>query len=546
MNKKVVVGLNIGHDGGAAIIVDGKIVCSISEERLNRKRYSHGYLNSFFYCLSASSIKIQDISLIVFSSYGESLPGNYQGELKSLGLSSSKFITVDHHFSHAYSSFFLSPFDEALVVVMDGQGNNHDTESYYIAEDQKVVKIGGNSPKRNPAKGIGRTYEAFTNFLGWTDQDAGKTMGLAAYGDCSRIKADLFKLNKSLEVIGALDYKYEKGVIEFLKKYKVNFGLPYSKGQTKEAAIAAAYIQSMTEAVIIELITKLVIKTGKKKLCLSGGVALNCNTNAKLVEKNIVEDIFILPASSDRGQSLGNALYGFQKLTGYIPKNPLRNDYFGRVYSDEEILAALQRKHNSFVKKVVPRQEIVYQKQKNIAKTTASLLKDRKIVGWFQGGSELGPRALGHRSILCDPRDEQMKNILNSRVKHRESFRPFAPSCLQEKTDQYFNFTRGSPYMLFSVPVLLGKRSVIPAVTHKDNTARLQTVNKKDNGIFYDVINEFYGQTGVPVVLNTSFNNQEPIVETPGDAVTTFLSTGIDFLAIGDYLVYKNQSITGR
>lgn len=541
MSKKVVVGLNVGHDGGAAILVDGKIICAISEERLNRKRYSQGYLNSFFYCLSTSNLRIQDISLIVFSSYGESLPANYQGELKSLGLSTSKFATLDHHLSHAYGSFFLSPFDEALVVVMDGQGNNNDTESYYIAEGQKIVKVGGNSPKRDPARGIGRTYEAFTNFLGWIDQDAGKTMGLAAYGDSSNIKVDLFKLSKNLEVRGALEYKYEKGVIEFMKKYKVNFGLPYSKGQTKEATIAASYIQSMTETIIIELITKLVMRTGKKKLCLSGGVALNCSVNAKLVEKAIVEDIFILPASSDRGQPIGNALYGFQKLTGYIPKNSLKNDYFGRIYSEEQILAALQRKHSSFPKKVVPRQEIIYQKQKNIAKTTASLLKERKIVGWFQGGSELGPRALGHRSILCDSRYEQIKDILNNRVKHRESFRPFAPSCLQEKTNWYFDFAKKSPYMLYSVPVLSEKKAIISAVVHKNNTARLQTVSKTDNGIFYDVINEFYKQTGVPVILSTSFNNQEPIVETPGDAIATFLSTDIDFLAIGDYLVYKKS-----
>lgn len=179
--KNIIVGINIGHDGGTAIIIDGKIKCAVSEERLNKQKYSSGYLNSFFYCLHALNIKIDEISLIVFSSYGDKLPYGYQGLLKYLNISSEKFISVDHHLSHAFGVYFLSPFNDALVVIMDGQGNDNNTESYYIAEGQKLEKIGGNSLNRNPAKGIGRTYEAFTNFLGWTDQEAGKTMGLILY-----------------------------------------------------------------------------------------------------------------------------------------------------------------------------------------------------------------------------------------------------------------------------------------------------------------------------------------------------------------------------
>lgn len=542
MSKRtVVVGLNIGHDGGAAIAIDGKIACAISEERLNRRRYSYGYLNSFFYCLSTAGIVIKDISLIVFSSYGESLPSHYQGELKRLGLPSSRFMTVNHHLSHAYGSFFLSPFDDALVVVMDGEGNNAETESYYIAEGQRIEKIGGNTSKRNPAKGIGRTYEAFTNFLGWTDQDAGKTMGLAAYGNSSRIKKDLFSINNSLEVIGALDYKYEKGVIDFMKMHKLPFGQPFGKGKNKESVIAASYAQRTTESVVIELITRLVEKTGKKKLCMSGGVALNCVINEKLIRKHIVDDIFILPASSDRGQPIGNALYGFQKLTGYLPKNSLRNDYFGKIYTEKDILSALNRNKRAFVIKNVPRKEIIYEKQKNISKTTSALLKEGKIIGWFQGESEFGPRALGHRSILCDSRKIEIKDKLNNRIKHREPFRPFAPSCLLGSSRDYFEFSKASPFMLFSPQVKQNMKSKIPAVTHIDGTARLQTVTKRENGIYHDLIDEFYKLTGVPIILNTSFNNQEPIVETPGDAVGTFLSTEIDYLAIGDYLAWKKR-----
>ncbi|MDP2683677.1 MAG: carbamoyltransferase C-terminal domain-containing protein [bacterium] len=536
--KQVVVGLNTGHDGGAAIIVDGDIIYSISEERLNRRRYSHGYLQSFFYCLNAANLTISDISLIVFSSYGKTLPTGYQGDLSGLGISSTKFIYVDHHLSHAYSSYFLSSFDEALVVILDGEGNDNCSESYYIGKGKKLKKIGGNNQKRSPAKGIGRTYESFTNFLGWTDQEAGKTMGLAAFANTTSIKTPLFTV-KDTKVSSLLEEKYEKGTIDFVQKYHLPFGKPYNRGMTKGSKLAAAYVQKQTEVAIIELIKQLVKKTKKTKLCLCGGVALNSSTNAKLIQEKIIEDIFILPAASDRGQALGNAIYGYHKLSGDMPKFKLQNDYFGKEYTKKEILDALQRKDSAHVKKKIPRKNIVFKKQKNIVKATAQLIANGKIIGWFQGGSELGPRALGHRSIICDPRSSAMKDILNKRVKHREKFRPFAPSCLAEYASEFFNWSIPSPYMLFVVPIKKEYVKTIPAVRHVDGTARLQTVTKKGNGIYYDLIKEFHKLTGIPIVLNTSFNDNEPIVETPGDAVATFLSTDIDFLAIGDYLAWK-------
>lgn len=537
-NKTVVVGVNEGHDGGAAIVIDGIVKCAISEERLNRKKHSPGYLNSFFYCLNALNLKIDNISLIVFSNYHKPLPNYYQGMLKCLGISRDKFITVDHHLSHAFGSYFLSPFNDALILIIDGQGNFNDTESYYIGEGQKIEKIGGNSQKRNLAKGIGRTYEAFTNFLGWIDQKAGKTMALAAYGDPSGFKAPLFTL-KDTEVIGALDYKYEKGVIEFAKKYSLDFGPPYTCGATQKSADVAAYIQKELEKILIELVNKLVRKTGKRKLCMAGGVALNCSTNIKLLQAGIVEDIFILPAASDRGQAIGNALYGFYKLEGCIPRNPLRNDYFGREYSEEEIVAVL-RKEKGYIEKHIPTQcGFQFEKQNDIAKTAAKLLIEGKIVGWFQGGSELGPRALGHRSILCDPRKIETKDKLNSKIKYRESFRPFAPSCLLDKSSEYFERDGSFPFMLFTLSTKPDKINQIPAVVHVDGTARIQTVTKEDNDIFYYLIKEFYELTRVPMVLNTSFNSQEPIIETPENALSTFLKTEMDYLAIGEYLVWK-------
>lgn len=537
-DKIIVVGVNEGHDGGAAIVIDGVVKCAISEERLNRKKYSPGYLNSFFYCLNTLNLKIDDISLIVFSNYHKPLPNHYQGMLKSLGIPQKKFITVDHHLSHAFGVYFLSPFDDALILVIDGQGNENDTESYYIGEGQKIEKIGGNSQTRNPAKGTGRTYEAFTNFLGWIDQEAGKTMALAAYGDPCAFKIPLFTL-KNTEIIGALDYKYEKGVIEFTKKYSLDFGPPYARGNTQKSANIAAYIQKELEKILIELVKELVRKTGKKKLCLAGGVALNCSVNAKLFQEDILEDIFVLPAASDKGQVIGNALYGFYKLEGYLPRNPLQNDYFGKEYSEEEIVAVLRRE-KGYIEKHIPTQcGFQFEKQKSIVKTVAKLLVEGKIVGWFQRGSELGPRVLGHRSILCDPRKIEIKDKLNLQIKHRESFRPFAPSCLLEKSSEYFKCVKPFPYMLFTVSTKSDRINQIPGVVHIDGTARIQTVTEKDNDIFYYLIKEFYELTGIPMILNTSFNSQEPIVETPENALSTFLKTEMDYLAIGNYLVKK-------
>lgn len=534
--RTVVVGLNMGHDGGAAIAIDGIIQCAVSEERLNCNRYSSGYLASFFYCLNALNLTVEDISLIVFSSYGKQLPQHYQNALRSLGIRREKFITVDHHLSHAFGAYFLSLFDDALVIVMDGQGNGNNTESYYIGSGQHIEKIGGNSSKRNPAKGIGRTYEAFTNFLGWTDQEAGKTMGLAAYGDSSSIHIPLFEL-KDVEVIGALDQKYERGVIEFVKRYSLDFGHPYSKGLTPQSHIVAAYVQSETEKIIVELISNLVKKTGKRRVCLAGGVALNCGVNAKLIKKSIVDDIFILPPSSDKGQCLGNALYGSHKLLGYLPRGLLYSDHLGRNYSEKEILADLY-KETGYHKKHLPTKKFTVKKPLSITKTVAKLLTEGKIIGWFQGKSELGPRALGHRSILCDPRKAKMKNLLN-KIKHREKFRPFAPSCLLEKVSDFFEFDRPSPYMLFAVPVKAKARQKIPAVVHVDNTSRIQTVTQETDSCFYALIKEFYILTDIPMLINTSFNDRSSIIETPADALSVFLATELDYLVIGDFLISK-------
>lgn len=542
MTKKSIIGINTGHDGGAAILVDGKIIAAIGEERLTRQKYTHGYLNAVSYCLNEAGLKINDVDHFVFSSYGKNLPKKFIGELEIFGVDPQKSLRVDHHLSHAYGSFCMSGFEESLVIVIDGQGNNTDTETYYLANSNGIKRIGGNDPKRSVAKGIGRTYEAVTNFLGWKDQNAGKTMGLSALGKLGRYKPTLFELD-DLTVKSKLEHKYEKGIVEFSKKFGLDFGPIYSLGKTKDGADLSAYLQNETEKIIVELVEKLIKKTGVKNVCLAGGVALNCGTNTALYQNPMIDNLFVLPASSDRGQCLGNALYGYHKLTGKLVKKRNYVDYLGKNYSDTEIRKALEKNHTSFVAKTIPTYEMVFEKKKNIAKEVAKLINKNKIVAWFQGRSEFGPRALGNRSLVCNPTTLQMKDLLNNKVKYRENFRPFAPSCLEEKASEYFQIKGKSPYMLLTVPVIKEKQSKIPAIVHVDGSARLQTVNRTDNKMYYDLINEFYKLSGVPVVLNTSFNNQEPIVETPGDAVNTFLSTNIDYLAIGNYLVKKRKII---
>jgi carbamoyltransferase len=341
-----------------------------------------------------------------------------------------------------------------------------------------------------------------------------------------------------IQIEGALDYEYEKGVMEFSKKYALGFGKPYQKGKTSNSRKAAAYVQRETEKIVLSLVDRLVKKTGKRKLCFAGGVALNCCVNGKLIQSGILDDIFIFPAASDRGQAVGNALYGFYKLKGYLPRKKLTNDYFGRSYTEKEIISALEKKRKS-IERSIPRKDFFFEKKRSIVKTAAKLISEGKTVGWFQGRSELGPRALGHRSILADPRRKGMIKMINEKIKHREWFRPFAPSCLSDKMSDYFKPNMESPFMLFTFDVKPEKKQEIPAVLHKDNTARVQTVTKKDNGIFYELIKEFYRLTRVPLLLNTSFNSQGPIIETPEDALSVYLKTGLDYCVIGDFLVWK-------
>lgn len=534
---KTILGFNVGHNGGCTIIHKDKLI-SIAEERLNRVKNSDGYLYSVNYCLDELGIKLEDVDLFVSSTYGEYLPKNYMGQFKNFVNDKNKFISIDHHLSHAYNSYFLSNFDEALVIVIDGSGNLNDTESYYIAKGNEIKKIGGNNPNRDRYKGIGRTYETFSNFCGYSAQQAGKTMGLSAYGKMKYKDIDLYEINENLEISSKCEGKYIDGALNFIKKNNMDFGTPCSGFENKDAAF---YVQYETEKIILELVKRLYNKYKIKKVCLAGGVFLNGVINQRILNETPIEEVFVPPCCDDTGQNMGNALYGYHTFYNHVERIDFDSPYLGREYKDYEILDALDKKQKIYILPYeVKGCKFKYQKSLNLEKDVAELLSKGKLIGWFQGASEIGPRALGNRSILCAPYPNDMKDIINLKIKHRENFRPFAPAILEEKVNEYFDINEPSRYML-RVPICKDfALDKIPATLHVDKTGRVQTVNKRINERFYNLLVEFEKITGIPVLLNTSFNdNGEPIVESPKDALVMFCKSKLDYLVIDDYIISK-------
>ncbi|WP_214109560.1 carbamoyltransferase family protein [Acrocarpospora catenulata] len=532
-----VIGINFGHDGGAALVTPDRMI-AIGEERLNRRRYSPGWLNALLYCLRAAELTLDDVDLVVASSYGRTPAQPADTGLQHLGLDPARIIIADHHLAHAYTAYCLGPYEEATIVVADGAGNNTDTETFYAATRDGITRLGGNDPARPRAGGIGATYEAFTEYLGWSAQEAGKTMALASYGDSGVFAAPLFDLCDT-RVYGRLTATHAAGVAELAARTGWDFGPPGSKGGDQRGIDAAAYLQTQVQQVLTGLVENVIAETGTPRLCLAGGVALNCVANDALRRLPSVGGLFVPPPASDRGQALGCALYGLHRLTGELPRRPLADDCFGRPYTDDEIELALTRDPRSGLveRAFVP---FTWSCESDIAATAAQLLADGKLIGWFQGGSELGPRALGHRSILADPRTIASREALNHRIKHREPFRPFAPAVAAADGSRWFDLDAdGSPFMLLAPAVRPERVAQIPGVVHVDGTARAQTVDPAVNPRFAALIGHFGKITGVPVVLNTSFNDQEPIVETPADALATFQATDLDALCLGDYLVQK-------
>jgi len=546
------------HDSSACIVRDGELLFAVAEERISRIKHDAGFPRlAIRACLDFAKLRADQLDFVcqgwpaphsVFAAdlkcfLSGQYPATYLNVLNSARLYASmahrnggfrsftnhfgptraKMRFVDHHLAHAISAYSYSGLDNAAVVVMDGRGAWEASSICYGHGGRldHVLTI----PWPNS---LGLFYAQFTQYLGFMpNSDEWKVMGLAPYGHPGINLNEFISLNHESYLVNAqLLLERSNGSSAIAKRLGPE-RTPESEIDETFKNVAFA-VQDACEVAMLALVKLATQKTNCRNVCLAGGVALNSKANGKIQASGIVDHIFVQPAASDDGVALGAVLAPYLDNGGRLPMRPLRHAYLGPEFADGEIEKALRTYKLRAVK------------LDNVAATTADLLASGKIIGWFQGRMEFGPRALGGRSILADPRDPEMNAKVNNAVKFREWWRPFAPSMLREVAGEYLEHACDSPFMILTNPVRPEKRGIIPSVTHVDGSARPQTVEKDINPLYWDLINEFGKRTGVPVVMNTSFNLRgEAIVNTPTDAVRTFFSSGMDALVIGSYLVEK-------
>jgi carbamoyltransferase len=541
-----ILGINGGvrsnnQDASACLLKDGKIVAAAEEERFLRIKFANGVLprNAIRFCLEFAKISIQDVSYVVF-------PGITYNDIIKILESYFRFHfgfcptikVVDHHMAHAAGVFYTSGFDESMIITADLTGDGRSTTLCYGLDDKiSVLK----EFKRPDSLGI--FYSIITQYLGFQrDSDEYKVMGLSAYGNNTAIEnydfswllsysgegnysldTDYLNLNENNRTPPRQEPLYSSRFISKLSNNPARLPHKPIDGYYKDIAKSA---QQHLERVALSLLEYLHSMTNSTNLCLAGGVALNVLMNQKLMESKFVENIHLTSVPGDNGLSLGAAII-IAKENGFRIDR-YEHAFWGPEYTNEQ------------VEFVLDRAKVPFEYVSDIAREAAQLVAQRKIIGWFQDRMELGARALGSRSILSDPSDKEMKDRLNRYVKFREDFRPFAPSVLEERASEYFINCRYSPFMAITFNVGSDKTKVIPTPTHVDNTARVQTVSKTHNGLFYDLIKNFERETGIPVITNTSLNvMNQPICLSPVDALSTFYSTGMDGIAMGDYLLLK-------
>lgn len=462
-----------------------------------------------------------------------------------------EFFGVGHHEAHAISTYYTSNFNKAIILISDGAGDaigdKLESESLYIAEGNQVFEVEKrlheifldipdrpflynfglmNESDKNKEISIAKKYEQFTNLLGFGHFQDGKTMGLSSYGK------PLFKINNF--PCKNLDFSLKcKDLLNKVHDLKLQSGLPYHKFIRKNRANLAKTVQTFIENLLISLCQAIRDKYNYENFCLAGGLFLNCVANHKLAAKKLFKEIHIIPAAGDDGQSIGTAFYAYEKLYGNSKRTSSSLPFLGLSYSNRKILQALKNFNLRYTIK----------DDNDLARYIAKSLFDRKIVAILRGRSEIGPRALCHRSILADPRHSHMKKHLNKYIKFREGFRPYAPVVTSDAQYEYFNLAQSSPYMLFATSVKPDYRSSLRAITHVDNSARVQSIAKEKDSFIHKLLIEFKKLTGFPILLNTSFNLAgEAIVETPHDAISCFLSTKIDTLIIENFIVEKSQN----
>ena len=551
------------HDAAAALIRDGEVVAAAQEERFTRKRHDADFpMNAVKYVLREGGISVDQIDSVgfydkpilkfermlttyvatfprSFGSFRKALPVWIHEKLwtpsvirKKLAPYKGPILFAEHHMSHAASAFLVSPFEEAAILTVDGVGE-WATSSFGVGRGTDI-KL--HDEIRFPHS-LGLLYSAFTYYLGFKVNSAEyKVMGLAPYGKpvhFDRIMKEMVHLQPDGSF--KLDMKYfayDYGLRMTSGAFDEFFGGPPRVGESRmnerEFDIAAS-VQKVCEEVVLQMVRHLHQTTGLTDLCMAGGVALNCVANGRVIRETPIKRLFVQPAAGDAGGAVGVAHYIYNTLEKKPRGKAWTHSYLGPEYKDAEITEYLQSVGASY--ETLSDAELVQK--------TARLMSEGSVVGWFQGRMEFGPRALGGRSILADPRDPKMRDTLNMKIKFREGFRPFAPSVLAEKSSEWFEMDCDSPFMLLVAPVREGKR-VIPAVTHVDHSARVQTVTREDSPLYFALIEEFGRLTGVPIVINTSFNVRgEPIVCTPHDAYMCFMRTNMDILVVGHQLLLK-------
>jgi carbamoyltransferase len=562
----IVIGLGYtNHDMAATLIRDGRLVVHISRERLTRFRHDGGRLSAphlpfawdlspcIEYCLSAARLSLSDVDLFVANNMPNLDQDGFNRDIlgrSRLALDPRKVRLIPHHLAHAYSTYWSSGFTDSAVLVVDGQGNSLEAVQRYEGEDAQYVQrnIPGSVPRHLTEKisiydvqagrfrvvrkefthgSIGGAYLATTCAL-LGEGEPGKTMGLAPYGRKRGCAGELLSWHE-----GSVRYGYVSALPEYAAHAPVR-RWPETHEWTdahREAADLAALIQGDLEEVMIPLCRGLRSEVGAKQLCLAGGVTLNSVANRRVLKESGFDDVFIVPAAGDDGISLGCAQWG-SSLLGEVRRQRMTSAASGRRYAEAQMEEAIGSDRRIRAERLSDRELVV---------RTARALSERKIVAWFQGRSEMGPRALGSRSILADPTDPLMKDVLNLRVKFREPYRPFAPVVTEAALGEFFDLDRASPFMLLVAPVREEKRPLLPAITHVDGTARVQTVSPED-GLLHQLLGSFAELAGVPVLLNTSLNIRgEPIVESPADAIRTFLNTRLDVLVMGNFYCLKEE-----
>jgi carbamoyltransferase len=581
-----ILGINAYHgNASAAVVCDGRLVAAVEEERFNRVKYAAGFpAQAIRYCLKEAGLKLEEIDHVAVPRnpyarlgtklfYALRMPSFARGRAKVLAkftgvrealavvfdsdpkTIAAQFHRIEHHQAHLASAFFVSPFERAALLSADGLGDFAST--MWGSGSGNRMDIGDAIAFPHS---LGLYYTAVTQYLGFLKfGDEYKVMGLAAYGEPERLEVfrDIVRFDANGNGNGfrlGLDYfvHHRTGPeMSWAEADKTpTLGKLFSGEMSRRLGAArlpeepleqrhrnlAASLQARLEEVYLGMLGKLAKATGLKSICLAGGVAFNCVANGKIFESTPFEQVYVQPAAGDAGLAVGAAYYVWHQKLGKPRSFVMDHAYWGPGFSAAEIRVPIEASgvaRQGYIVAELPEQEL--------ARRAAAIIADGKILGWFQGRAEWGPRALGNRSIVADPRRADMKDILNRRIKHREIFRPFAPSILAEATGEWFAKSHPSPFMTLAYAVRPEKRALIPAPTHVDGTARLQTVTKEANPRYHALISAFRDLTGVPVVLNTSFNDNEPIVCRPEEAIDCFLRTKMDALVLGDFLVTRGS-----